>query len=965
MFRKPPVTNPLSKPATTQVPTRTPIITRGNVASLVQLHDSKVREQEAAAAPPPLSRAGTGRGRGRGRGGTETIRDGSDKPPASRFPSWTPQFQASNDEFSPFQSHRRKSLVPRPSAVPRGHSPIAQPSRRASANQPNESQEIHREQMSRRSITGIHAEDQYAWQQDVARNDPWSIRASGQHKPSSTPNFLFKPPHASHQAPPPERRGSRRESSVRRSLRPVKVQPMSDDSIPSISDDDARDWSLNSAPERKEDWTTRRTSSERSKSSYADPRQGLFYGALSPPQPPVVPQMSPAADRLNPFARRDSSGTTIRSVSPLAPREPMSHKAFERVRSMSPTSINEEPEMHTPAPQRPSQPHIATYITRKLSQHWTEPPTDMLASPPAVRVPPSSPLPVHHIDSSLVQDILSSIDSVLTEHTTALQTVITKSHQLLHEKERLCPSVSPRRSPKAISPVNLSPPHSVNSLHSSRSASPMSPSLDDPPKLLRRRTTSVPKLLQLIDTTASDMGLPVNSVEKRDSLALARKLAAERRDSLPKSITQPDLTMISDNRTPLLARAGSPVGSRAFRAVTPPEIRISEEGHPLQPPNTRAPSPGGARPVLPQAALELLSSAGHLPTLTVMTPSTPSTLSSVQHKQHLSCPVPQYRTVLSVSEEVDDKHSSITGQLVISPGDIAVSPGGQSLFSPSEYAAIESRASSPGMFTHSNMPTPSDDLSEHEPIRMDLDHEYDRDAALVQRATRNSINSVHSSVPTTPYHQNSPNWNQSTWPLEPFDPVSTEKPTSTVVSDMIKAVMEPEPVLAGESIESRVSRNRKRQVSDPNQQERSERNSSHYDRQRRCRQRNDRQTSSYPSTSSETHSAPSESGPSEMNTLRPDDGSSEVAENVHIPTTEPLRRPAEPATRIPRPSMRSFASKSLMRENGEGYRERPTPDHGPIGQFWTSHHGAEMERKWFGGHGSGEEQPGRGDGAAP
>lgn len=965
MFRKPPVTNPPSKPPTAQVPTKTPIITRGKVASLVQLHDTKVREQEAAAAPSPLLRTETGRGRGRGR--TETIREGADKPSASLVPSWKPQFQESKDESSPFQSHRQKSLVPRPSAIPRGHSPIAQPSRRASTNQPSEGQEILREQQSRRSITGIHAEDQYAWQQLMTHNDPWSKRASGQRKPSSnlTP----------HQAPPPERRNSRRDSSVRRPFRPVKVQPMSDDSIPSISDDDARDWSLDPVSERRGDWTTRRTSRETSKSSYTDPRQGLFYGELSPPQPPVVPQASPAADRLNPFARRDSSGTTMRSVSPFAQRESMSHKAFERVRSMSPPSVNEEPEMHTPAPQRPSEPCIATYITRKLSQHWTDPPTSMVGSPPAVRVPPSSPLPVHHIDSSLVQDILSSIDSVLTEHTTALQTVITKSHQLLHEKERLCPSVSPRRSPKAISPVNLSPSHSLKSLHSSKSVSPRSPSLEDPPKLLRQRTTSVPKLLQLINTTASDMGLPVTVVEKRDSLALARKLAAERRDSLPKSITRSDLTMVSDDQTPLLARAGSTVNGRAFRTVTPPRITVSGEDHPLQPPNTRAPSPGAARPDLSQAALERLPSASHLPTLSVMTPSTPSTISPMPHIQHLSWPAPHHSTGSSASEKVDDQHSSLPGQQVISPGESAVSPGVQSIISPSDYMALGSRDSSPRMFTQSNMPTPSDELSEHEPVRVDLEHEYDRDAALVQRATRTSLTSVPSSVSTTPYRQISPNWNQPQWLLEPLDLASARKPTSAVVSDMIKAVMEPEPVLAGESIESRVSRNRNRQISDPSQRERSERNSSHYNRQRKHRQRNNTQNSSYHSTSSEPHSIPSDPRASEMPTSRPHDGSSEAAEVTHIPSTEPLRRPRErePATRILRPPIRSFSSKlprpwdrrSLPREDSEDHRERPTPDHGPSGQFWTSRHGAEMERKWFGRHGSGEGQSGHDDGFVP
>lgn len=973
MFRKPPPTasNPPSKPATTQAPTKTPIITRGNVASLVQLHDTRVREQEAAAAPPALSRTGTGRGKGR----AETIRDVPGKSPASRMSSWKPQFQESKADPSPFQN-RRKSLEPRQSAIPRGHSPIAQPSRRAGAHQHREPPAIHRERQSRRSITGIHAQDQYAWQQDsqdMVRTDPWSRRASGHRKASlphgqqsSSFSSRFEPPYSSH--PPPA--SKRRDSWVRRSLRPPKVQPMSDDSIPSMSDSD-QEWSLEDREsDHRPDWTTRRTSSERSRSSYADSRQGLFYGDLSPPQPPAPPQVSPTmpvTERTNPFKRRNSSGSTMRSSSPLAKRESISHKAFERVRSMSPPSINEDLEVQTPAPQRPPEPSIATYITRKLSQYWTETPPDSMGSPPPVRVPPSSPLPVHHIDSFLVQDILSSIDSVLTEHTTALQTVITKSHQLLHEKERLCPSVSPRRSPKAMSPVRLSPAHSVKSVYSSRSASPRSPSLEDPPKLLRRRTTSVPKILQLIDSTASDMGLAV-AVDKRDSVGLARKIAAERRGSIPKSITEPDLTLQNDIETPTMARASSAINRKASRTVTPPRIRVSEEGHPLQPPNTRTASPGGACPALTEEHLALESQRGStLPTLSVLTPSTPSnsTASPLTSVHRFPMSTLQRLSKLIPSEEVDDRHSS---QLVNPPsGQSAVSPGGQSIITPSEYMALESRPSSPSMFTQSNMPTPSD---EYEPVMMDPTREYDRDAALVQRATRNSVNSVPSSVPTTPYRQISPTWNQSTLPLEPFEPALVRKPTSTVVSGTIEAVMEPEPVRSGEGIDSRVSRSRKRQVSDPSQLQRSERKSSHYDRAR-----NETQTSSYHSTSSEVLSASPGPRVAETRTSMPHGESSED-DIPHIPSTEPLRRPAESTKRIPRPPMRSFKSripspwdhqKSLGREGGEEreHQEKPTPDHGPRGQFWTSHRGAEMERKWFGRHRSGEGQPGHGDDFVP
>lgn len=750
---------------------------------------------------------------------------------------------------------------------------------------------------------------------------------------------------------------------------------MSDDSIPSIAGSD-QEWSLEGREsDRRPDWTTRRTSSERSRSSYTDSRQGLFYGDLSPTQPPAPPQVSPTmpgTERTNPFKRRNSSGSTMRSSSPLAKRESISHKAFERVRSMSPSSINEDLEVQTPTPHRPPEASIATYITRKLSQHWTEPPLDSVGPLPPVRVPPSSPLPVHHIDSSLVQDILSSIDSVLTEHTTALQTVITKSHQLLHEKERLCPSVSPRRSPKAMSPVRLSPAHSVKSVHNSKSVSPRSPSLEDPPKLLRRRTTSVPKILQLIDSTASDMGLSV-AVDKRGSVGLAGKIAAERRGSIPKNITEPDLTLQNNIETPTTARASSAINRKVFRTVTPPRIRVSEEGHPLQPPNTRAASPGGARPALTQEYLALASQRrSTLPTLSGLTPSTPSssTASPLTSVHQLPMPTPQRHSKLIPSKEVDDRHSS---QLVNPPsGQFAVSPAGQSIISPSEYMALGSRPSSPSMFTQSNMPTPSD---EYEPVMMDPTREYDRDAALVQRATRNSVNSVPSSVPTTPYCQISSTWNQSTLPLEPVEHGLVQKPTPTVVSGTNEAVMEPEPVRSSESIDTRVSRSRKRQVSDPSQLQRSERKSSHHDRARKARQKNETQTSSYHSTSSEVLSTSPEPQAPKTSTSTPHNESSEAGIS-HIPSTETLRRPAESTTRMPRPPMRSFKSripspwdhqKSLGREGGEEreHHDKPTPDHGPRGQFWTSHHGAEMERKWFGRHGSGEGQPRHGDDFVP
>ncbi|QDS72073.1 hypothetical protein FKW77_003040 [Venturia effusa] len=987
MFRKPISTNPTSKPPANPAPTKTPIITRGNVASLVQLHNARVQEQEASATAPAISRSGTGIERGTGR--AETFRDAPNISPASGIPSWRPQYQEAKDGTSPCQS-RRKSQTSKQSAIPRGHSPLTRPSRRASTKQHQEPEDIHREQQSRRSITGIHARDQYAWQQDsstIARKDPWSKRASSQRKPSSTISSQFEAFRSVYQPPPADhldshgnsRRNSRRDSWARKPLPPAKVQPMPERSMPSISDHESREWSLDHTSECKDDWATRRTSSERSRSSYTDSRQGLFYGNLTQPAPPAPSELSASAERSNPFLRRNGSGSTMRSASPFAGREPMSRKAFERVRSMSPPSISEKPELQIPAPQRPSQPSIATYITRKLSQHWTDPPLDNVASPPLVRVPPSSPHPVHHIDSFFVQDILSSIDSVLTEHTTALQTVIAQSHQLLHEKERLCPSISPRRSPKANSPVQFSPTHSVKSEHNSRSVSPTSQHLQDPPKQPRRRATSVPKIVKLIDNAASDMGLTVATVDKRNSIALAHKLAAERRDSLPKSITEPDLTIQSHNQTAAMARFGTTINRKASRTVTPPRIRVSEESQPLQPPNTRAPSPGGDRPVLSRAAVDGLPSACRsrpvLPTLSIMTPSTPSTVAPRSPEQQTRRSAPYYSVVLQESDDaqegdnVQERDDAQPGQPVLSPGDNALSPGGQSLISPSEYAGLESQESSPNMFTHSNLPTPSE---AHYPLMLDAEHEYDRDAALVQRATRSGINSIPNSLPTTPHRQDSLNTGSKS-PLQPFDSAFLSKSFTTAVPDTGKAVMEPPPTPAGESIDSRVSRSSKREDTDPGQSKRSERESSQYDRARNAMEKTETQITSYRSLSPELLPTSPEPRSAGMKASKPHDRSSEVDENPHIHVMEPVRAPEESSTRISRPPIRSFRSKIpgpwdrqlAKRKSGDEHRREVTPDRGSAGQFWTSHHGAEMERKWFGRHGSGEGCPGPGDDFVP
>lgn len=316
-----------------------------------------------------------------------------------------------------------------------------------------------------------------------------------------------------------------------------------------------------------------------------------------------------------------------------------------------------------------------------------------------------------------------------------------------------------------------------------------------------------------------------------------------------------------------------------------------------------------------------------LPTLSIFTRSTSSTsISPMDAGGRLPSSAPQHQSTLQPSEEADKNP-------VISPGD-------QSILAPSDYLGFDSRLSSPNMFTNSNMPSAS---GEHRPMFL----EYDRDAALAERASRNTLHAQHClDSPST------------TLPSEPLDPSLMRTNTSTFVAAAREAVMEPRPVHAGEREDGRAFRSRTRKGS--GHEQRNERRPSHYDRERQHRNRNEAQSSSFHSASSAAPTSMANSAISHI-PRTPHDNSSEV-DIPHIIMTEPPQQPAE-STRS-RPPMRSFIRKLpipwdarlLPREDGEAHSERPTPDRGASGQFWTSRSGAERGRKWFGRNGSRESE---------
>lgn len=164
----------------------------------------------------------------------------------------------------------------------------------------------------------------------------------------------------------------------------------------------------------------------------------------------------------------------------------------------------------------------------------------------------------------LTLEILQDIDRILSEHTTSLNDIISNlqdeqpkvkrlrdlsrkleraSHKCHHSHE-----TSPQDNEKLPDP----PAEELEGIQ--RVTEPIQPvdeeglSLDDPPKLLRRRTQSVPQLLRLIDKAATDLGLPLPPDPTQESQASQDNL------------TRPMLTLRRSTTDPsMLLQTASPI----------------------------------------------------------------------------------------------------------------------------------------------------------------------------------------------------------------------------------------------------------------------------------------------------------------------------------------------------------------------------------------------------------------------
>jgi hypothetical protein len=355
----------------------------------------------------------------------------------------------------------------------------------------------------------------------------------------------------------------------------------------------------------------------------SDHRHSLVYRSQSLSR---SPGRRATPERPNLFRRRDSSGSEV--LAPTPRHDSISRRAFERVRTMSPPAILEESTPFSPVPFRVQDDTIESYISRRLSERWSPgspsvssvvhtpqtinvPPstsyqhtTRACASPYA---PPSTPYTSAHVDTTFVMGILKTIDHILTDHTSALKSVITQSEQLLHQKEQHCQLDSNDQAPGSlIVPITDSGsiPHITrpmgtlqqSTLHSSSSSKSSAhhryhaPNLNEPPRMLRKRTSSVPALVQLIDDTASNF----RNLYKDTSPDLPqgpRKPSLIRQPIYRRSIgtdANPSAVPLPTPSPPLRRPRSS---NRGSVAITPPRIKVAPKNQPLGDSFLTAPSP--------------------------------------------------------------------------------------------------------------------------------------------------------------------------------------------------------------------------------------------------------------------------------------------------------------------------------------------------------------------------------------
>jgi hypothetical protein len=397
-----------------------------------------------------------------------------------------------------------------------------------------------------------------------------------------------------------------------------------------------------------------------------DRRQQLIP---STPFPSPSPARIRTPERPNPFRRRDSSGSEV-VLSPAPRRDSISHKAFERMRAMSPPMIPEDSMLFSPAPYRLHDDNIATYITRRLTEQWCPSPpsvSSIIHTPhtsTASRAPPSTPYPAGHVETPFVLDILRNIDHILSDHTATLKSVLSQSEQLLRQKERHCQpiSIGHNAEPLLISSPTMSVrlPHTRSSTASGQYHPSYTASLDDPPLTLRGCTSSIPALVHLIDETAASFRLGLSEVDLRDPPS--KKPSLTRRPKYRSSIGRDAETVniCALTPTPPLPRPRS--SNRGSIAISPPRIRVEVANQPLQDYLPAHPSPSTSLPLI-----EIPPSPSTQPFITLIYPESSSsrlrqsegleTLSIAS--RHSSPPLIEYDRDTALADRASSNRSSL------------------------------------------------------------------------------------------------------------------------------------------------------------------------------------------------------------------------------------------------------------------------------------------------------------------
>lgn len=135
------------------------------------------------------------------------------------------------------------------------------------------------------------------------------------------------------------------------------------------------------------------------------------------------------------------------------------------------------------------------------------------------------------VDHCLAMEILQDIELILTEHSASLNTVISnlqdekpKVDKIKYLSQKLLRASHHLREISRENYERISPYEATQMAVEAKPADEGVLSLDDPPRLLRRRTQSVPQLLQLIDTAASDLGLDLSKQHSQDDQLLQAPL---------------------------------------------------------------------------------------------------------------------------------------------------------------------------------------------------------------------------------------------------------------------------------------------------------------------------------------------------------------------------------------------------------------------------------------------------------